>query len=473
MEFDEEKLILVISLYPELYDIQNENYMNGIRKNNIWKGIGKEMGVKHTICKEKWKILRDGYHRNVKRRKFKGGDGPNKNKKWKYENQMEFLRPYLQERAPKSNIEINETITRDENITNENSLPDLMTVFPEPVNPPLISSSISSNINAMKNNQTQLAQNSSVSSVLQNYLDSRPATTIPTMESINSIHSFFKAMADSVIALPPDLQLKTKNKIFAILSNAEYENFARNSTSSTGQTATVSKKTRSSKTYDINKQLIEPHSTPRPRPQNIQFQQVQIASHNVQHQIDNIPDTETYNESQSILEIAETIKTEENVNTEEENYSLTPSKKKRKFDVKLRDAEPTLLEKSRQIIDNNKQRNLYYSFGEHVAQKLCSYDKGTRVENEFKISQLLYEADIKMLRPTSSYSNYSSRYSDDMSPNKELYTVSYSPVSERTNIQPQFSNYSPNSDRTDTNTQAENISTSVDSIGIKEEYIDQ
>ncbi|XP_077288978.1 uncharacterized protein LOC143913197 [Arctopsyche grandis] len=171
--------------------------------------------------------------------------------------------------------------------------------------------------------------------------------------------------------------------------------------------------------------------------------------------------------------IAETIKNEENVNTEEVDYCLTPSKKKRKLDVKLRNSEPILLARARQIIKNMKQRNIYSSFGEHIAQKLCSYDKRTRVEVEFKISQLLYEADIKVLRPTPSYNNYSSGYSDVVSPNKELYTVSCSAVSERTHIQPQFSNYSPNADRTDTNTQAENIPRSVDRIGIKVEYTDQ
>lgn len=46
MVLDEEKLISLINGYPELYDLQNEHYMNSTRKNNIWKEIAKEMGEK-------------------------------------------------------------------------------------------------------------------------------------------------------------------------------------------------------------------------------------------------------------------------------------------------------------------------------------------------------------------------------------------------------------------------------------------
>lgn len=46
MALDEEKLIMLVSQYPELYDLQNEHYMNTGRKSNIWKEIAKEIEVK-------------------------------------------------------------------------------------------------------------------------------------------------------------------------------------------------------------------------------------------------------------------------------------------------------------------------------------------------------------------------------------------------------------------------------------------
>lgn len=62
-------------------------------------------------------------------------------------------------------------------------------------------------------------------------MDSRSSTTTPTTKDIeNPIYSFFKAMADSVVTLPPDLQLKAKNQIYLTVSNLEYENLQRKST---------------------------------------------------------------------------------------------------------------------------------------------------------------------------------------------------------------------------------------------------
>lgn len=250
------------------------------------------------MCKEKWKSLRDSYHRNVKRRKWKSGDGATKCKKWKFESQMEFLRPYLQERATKSNIESVGTNMSDDNTyddNNETSIYDVMPISPEPVNSPLSSSSTATslmfkNITARKKKQTQLTQKSSVANVLQNYLDSRPVTTSQSIDPGHPIHSFFKAMADAVIALPPDLQLKTKNKIYTIVSDAEYENLTKDSASFTEQPATVVKETTPSTSF----QFPETHWTSRPRPQNIQDQHVQNAS-------DNVPGRT--NESQVMVEL--------------------------------------------------------------------------------------------------------------------------------------------------------------------------
>lgn len=72
---------------------------------------------------------------------------------------------------------------------------------------------------ARKKNQIPQSQ---VANVLQKYLDSRPTSS--PVESKNPIYSFFKAMADTVAALSPDLQLKIKNQVYSIVSQAESEN---------------------------------------------------------------------------------------------------------------------------------------------------------------------------------------------------------------------------------------------------------
>ena len=43
-KMDEERLILLVSEYSELYDLSNKNYSNLEIKNNCWKEIGKAIG---------------------------------------------------------------------------------------------------------------------------------------------------------------------------------------------------------------------------------------------------------------------------------------------------------------------------------------------------------------------------------------------------------------------------------------------
>lgn len=70
----------------------------------------------------------------------------------------------------------------------------------------------------------------------------------------NPIKSFFKAMVDTVITLPSDLQIKAKNKVFAIVSELEYENFQRKTTSSKDQASVLTNS--SNVSCDFEKQLI-------------------------------------------------------------------------------------------------------------------------------------------------------------------------------------------------------------------------
>lgn len=53
---------------------------------------------------------------------------------------------------------------------------------------------------------------------------------------------------------------------------------------------------------------------------------------------------------------------------------------------------------------SRKPKNPYSGFGEHIANKLLTYDDYTRSQVEFKISKLLYEADMQFLKPTQTHS---------------------------------------------------------------------
>jgi hypothetical protein len=53
-----------------------------------------------------------------------------------------------------------------------------------------------------------------------------------------------------------------------------------------------------------------------------------------------------------------------------------------------------------------RRKNPYSGFGEHVANKLATYDNYTRSQVEFKISKILYEPDMQVLS-TQSLSSHS------------------------------------------------------------------
>jgi hypothetical protein len=72
-------------------------------------------------------------------------------------------------------------------------------------------------------------------------------------------------------------------------------------------------------------------------------------------------------------------------------------------------------------------KNPYSGFGEHVANKLATYDNYTRSQAEFKISKILYEADMQALS-TQTTSSSQSTYSSVPSPQTFDDKVTYHDV---------------------------------------------
>lgn len=54
---DEERLILLVSEYSELYDLSHKNYSNLDIKNNCWKEIGKAIGHPGKLLQRKNVLL--------------------------------------------------------------------------------------------------------------------------------------------------------------------------------------------------------------------------------------------------------------------------------------------------------------------------------------------------------------------------------------------------------------------------------
>ncbi|XP_071575329.1 uncharacterized protein [Temnothorax nylanderi] len=103
---DQEKLIEMVKSCEPLYVMSHSKYSDNTFKENAWRRIAKEMNQPATACKKTWTNLRDSFRRALKKkRETKSGQSASKIKKWKFEDEMSFLLPFMQERDTCSNLE--------------------------------------------------------------------------------------------------------------------------------------------------------------------------------------------------------------------------------------------------------------------------------------------------------------------------------------------------------------------------------
>uniref|UniRef100_A0A667X0S8 MADF domain-containing protein n=1 Tax=Myripristis murdjan TaxID=586833 RepID=A0A667X0S8_9TELE len=103
----EEKLITVVSGFPELYDPSLLLYRDKNKKNDAWRKVGDFVCCFSVAddCKKKWKNLRDTYRRERKkeRESCRSGAEASTHRPWRYSQIMGFLNPFLEDRATSSN----------------------------------------------------------------------------------------------------------------------------------------------------------------------------------------------------------------------------------------------------------------------------------------------------------------------------------------------------------------------------------
>ncbi|KAK4874646.1 hypothetical protein RN001_014006 [Aquatica leii] len=84
--------------------MSNRSYSNQLRRDNIWREIGKHLNESADACKQRWKTLRDCFQRAAKDT-TKSGQAAKATRKWRFWNTMSFLLPYVKSRETHSNIE--------------------------------------------------------------------------------------------------------------------------------------------------------------------------------------------------------------------------------------------------------------------------------------------------------------------------------------------------------------------------------
>uniref|UniRef100_A0A3Q3IQR8 MADF domain-containing protein n=1 Tax=Monopterus albus TaxID=43700 RepID=A0A3Q3IQR8_MONAL len=102
----DDKLILAVFNYPELYNVTLPNYRCTESRINAWRSISNAMGLpcKSEECKRKWKNMRDRYLKEVRMEIKSKKQGDLVQSRWKYRQLMNFIAPFTGSRSGGADI---------------------------------------------------------------------------------------------------------------------------------------------------------------------------------------------------------------------------------------------------------------------------------------------------------------------------------------------------------------------------------
>ncbi|XP_058474099.1 uncharacterized protein LOC131446711 isoform X1 [Solea solea] len=95
----DEKLILSVFNYPELYNVTLPNYRCTESRTNAWRNISIVLGLPSDECKRKWKNMRDRYLKEVRMEIKSKKQGEIVPSRWKYRQLMNFIAPFAGSRC--------------------------------------------------------------------------------------------------------------------------------------------------------------------------------------------------------------------------------------------------------------------------------------------------------------------------------------------------------------------------------------
>uniref|UniRef100_A0A671U1Y5 MADF domain-containing protein n=1 Tax=Sparus aurata TaxID=8175 RepID=A0A671U1Y5_SPAAU len=102
----DEKLIIAVSGFPELYDASLFVYRDNRRKNEAWRKVSDVVGLSVDDCRKRWKNVRDTHRRERKKEKerCRSGAEASTSRPWHYSQIMAFLNPFMEDRGDAGNI---------------------------------------------------------------------------------------------------------------------------------------------------------------------------------------------------------------------------------------------------------------------------------------------------------------------------------------------------------------------------------
>ncbi|XP_071766471.1 uncharacterized protein LOC139920370 isoform X1 [Centroberyx gerrardi] len=90
----DDKLILSVFNFPELYNVTLPNYRCTESRTNAWRNISALVGLPSEECKRKWKNLRDRYLKEVRMEIKSKQQGEMVPSRWKYRQLLNFIAPF-------------------------------------------------------------------------------------------------------------------------------------------------------------------------------------------------------------------------------------------------------------------------------------------------------------------------------------------------------------------------------------------
>ncbi|XP_047425184.1 transcription factor Adf-1-like [Mugil cephalus] len=100
----DDKLILAVFDYPELYNFTLPNYRCTESRANAWRNISIGLGLPSEDCKRKWKNMRDRYLKEVRMEIKTKKQGEIVQSRWKYRQLMNFIAPFTGSRSGLADI---------------------------------------------------------------------------------------------------------------------------------------------------------------------------------------------------------------------------------------------------------------------------------------------------------------------------------------------------------------------------------
>nr|CAD7196667.1 unnamed protein product [Timema douglasi] len=188
-----------------------------------------------AVCKVKWRNLRECYRKAISHRARSGSEGGKSIRPWKFQQEMNFLHPYLAPIKDHSSYfaqvfvdEKGVSLHSDaENTESEVDIGNEIFTSPTPTPTPSTSSECT---RPRKKHKKKSPEALSVASVLSQYLERNQINPIslPT----DAIAHFFISMAETVKTLPPDLQVIAKKRVLDVVTECEMLAINRQYTSS-------------------------------------------------------------------------------------------------------------------------------------------------------------------------------------------------------------------------------------------------